>query len=154
MRACLLSLAVAIAVAGCGSSSSKGSPSPTATPQLTPGRLPTARPVATFTPIPLSDYSATIHGTITDSKTGSPIPGVLVSVSGGAKTAHTDAFGGYRVAFPAGASAPVVVTVNGFTGGLAVGRLKRHQSATVNFKLVPIVSGTPTVPPPPFTFGG
>jgi hypothetical protein len=77
-----------------------------------------------------------------------------VSVSGGAKTAHTDAFGAYRVPFPAGPSAPVVVTVTGFTGGLAVGHLKRHQSVTVNFKLIPILSGTPPVPPPPFRFGG
>jgi len=156
-------LSVAALLAGCGSSASgsgatptpTGGKPPTAVPRvrITPAGAPTAPPLPTATAIAASAYTATLTGTVTDAKTGAPIPGAVVVIAGGAKTARTNAFGVYRVRFPAGHTAPVTIAIPGFAGALAMGQLKSHQIATLNFKLNPITAGAPPLPSPPIRFG-
>jgi hypothetical protein len=90
---------------------------------------------------------------VTDKKTGSPIPGAIVTVGPAQRTKKTTAYGAYRFAFPASVAAPVTVSAPGYAGELAMGILKPHQTLRLNFRLNRIVPGKAVVPPPPITFG-
>lgn len=126
---------------------------PTANPKITPHALPTLAPAATMTTIPASAYTAVVFGTVLDKKTNSPIPGALVTLGNGQRTARTSAYGEYRFSFPAAIPMPVTVSATGFAGALAMGTLKPHQKIKLDFKLTRIVPGKVTVPPPPSVFG-
>jgi hypothetical protein len=120
-------------------------------------KLPTVKPYTSYkapTPIPARDFTAILHGKVTDAKTGSPVSGALVVV--GQRPRHTtitNSFGQYRVTFPAGPDIVVQVTKHGFAGQLAMGRIKQHGSSTVDFKLAPTSVNKPAAPSPPMTFG-
>jgi hypothetical protein len=109
--------------------------------------------VPTFTPIPAAAYTASIHGTVVDRKTGSPIPGALVTVGSGAVAGHTSSYGTYRLRFPANVGVPVSVSAAGYIGALSMGRLRPHQAVKVDFKLARVAAGVPAAPPPPSVFG-
>lgn len=130
---------------------------PTINPHVTPHALPTTPPVnyPTPTPFPPSAYTAVIHGTVTDGKSHSPIAGaiIVVGVPQAHHIAHTNAFGEYRITFPAGPPVPVQVSANGFEQALAMGNVRAHSSLTVNFRLSRVVLGKPVAPPPPSIFG-
>lgn len=119
--------------------------------------LPTSKPYTRYkapTPIPARDFTAILHGKVTDAKTGSPVAGALVVV--GQRPHHTtitNSFGQYRVTFPAGPDIVVQVTKQGFAGQLAMGRIKQHGSSRVNFKLAPTSVNKPAAPSPPMVFG-
>ncbi|HEX6506784.1 MAG TPA: carboxypeptidase regulatory-like domain-containing protein [Chloroflexota bacterium] len=115
--------------------------------------LPTVPPVPTFTPIPASAYTATIYGTVADKKTGSPIPGAIVTVSNSRLSGKTSAFGAYRFRVPANVGVPITISATGYAGALAMGTLRRHQVLKVDFKLNRITPGKPVAPPPPISFG-
>jgi hypothetical protein len=126
---------------------------PTANPKVTPGVLPTIAPAAHATAIPASAYTAVVFGSVTDKTTNSPVPGALVTVGTGQRSARTSAYGAYRFTFPAGIAVPVTVSASGFAGALAMGTLRPHQKLKLDFKLTRIVPGKVTVPPPPSVFG-
>lgn len=56
----------------------------------------------------------TIHGTVTDAKTGAPLPGVTVAVKGKSTGAQTDAQGAYRLQLPGGAQGTLVFSFIGY----------------------------------------
>jgi hypothetical protein len=126
---------------------------PTADPNVTPRPLPTAAPVPTATAIPASAYTAVVYGSVLDKKTNSPVPGAVVTVGTGQRSGRTSAYGAYRFTFPAAIPMPVTVSAPGYTGALAMGMLRPHQTFKLDFKLVRIVPGKVPVPPPPTTFG-
>jgi hypothetical protein len=123
------------------------------TPAGTVGTLPAIKPpvIPTSTPIPTSAYTATIHGTISDAKTHSPLAGASISLGDGKHQTHSNAFGDYRLAFPGGVPEAVSVVMNGYLGSLAMGKVQPHRSLKLNFKLYPRVSGQ--APAPPSLFG-
>jgi hypothetical protein len=126
-----------------------------ANPRSQPKALPTLQSVtfATPTPIPASDYTDVIQGTVTDSKTHTPLAGALITVGTGNHVTRTDAFGKYRISFPAQVSVPVQVKMNGYASDLAEGRLGPHKTLTLNFKLSSIKPGHPAAPTAPQVFG-
>ncbi len=133
---------------------SKGAPpTPTPGPAGSHGKLPTVPPLPTATSIPAKAYTAVIFGTVTDKKSGSPIPGALVSVVNSSHSKRTTSYGEFRFSFPSGVAAPVTVSAPGYAGALAMGKLRVHQKLRVNFQLVRIVPGKPVVPPLPTIFG-
>jgi Carboxypeptidase regulatory-like domain len=126
---------------------------PTAVPGTPPAHLPTLAPAPTPTTIPASDFTSAVQGTVTDAKSHSPIPGALVLVQFGLKSAKTNAFGQYHVAFPANATVSVETNAHGYGGGLAIGHLAPHRTATVNFKLNRVTKNGVAPPELPMVFG-
>jgi hypothetical protein len=122
-----------------------------------PAALPTVKPFNSFatpTPFPARAFTAVIHGTVTDQKTGSPIAGALISV--GQLPRHvtrTNAFGRYRITFPAGPPVSVQVSAPGYAGALAMGALHPHRAFALNFRLPRETASNPAAPPSPFMFG-
>lgn len=119
--------------------------------------LPTLKPVNNYvppTPFPASAFTAVIHGTITDQKSRSPIAGAIITVGQRPRhVARTNAFGEYRVTFPAGPDVSVQVAAQGFAGTLAIGHLRKGESMKLNFHLARIKGNTPAAPSPPQIFG-
>lgn len=184
MRPYILLILLTGLVAGCaGSASGKPTPVPThkpasgvstipmstpvglkkvksktgATHHLTIRALPTVKPYSNYktpTPIPVRDFTAVLHGKVTDSKTGSPVAGALVVVGQLPRhTTITNSFGQYRITFPAGPDIVVQVTKQGFAAALAMGKIKSHGTTTVDFKLAPRDPSKPIAPSPPMVFG-
>jgi hypothetical protein len=151
LRRVVWSIAVGLSLAassGCGSSAAP-KPQPSASSSASPHAIPsptTARPGRL-------DLSASIQGSVTDSRDHSPIAGALIIVGGAVTQTKTNSYGRFRVAFPANRATPVTVTAVGYGGGLAEGTLRKGQSATVDFRLVAALSGQPPPPSRPITFG-
>ncbi len=116
--------------------------------------LPTVRPVAqaTRTPIPLSDYTATIYGKITDAKTHTPIAGAVISEGSSKQVVKSGPFGRYKISFPGNVTAPITVRAAGYLGTLAVGHIGAHVKYQLNVNLRRAGKNIANAPPPPTFF--
>jgi Carboxypeptidase regulatory-like domain len=124
----------------------------TATTKVT--TLPTQKPIhpVVATSIPASGYTATVKGSVTDSKTGRPIASVLVIVSGSKKhETRTDGAGQFSIKFPGGPASLFETKKKGYQEFLAMGIVKPKRSQFLKIKLHRTAPGQ--APPVPVFFG-
>ena len=87
-----------------------------------------------------------VEGRVTDGKTGRPISGATVSISGSGN-ASTDAGGTYRIRNLAPKSYVISVSRNGYQGQQRTVKVESGRSLTANFSLTPVLRAPRVVIP-------